>query len=740
MWHEWKSFLLAAFLLALAIVVIFYPLVLQNHVLIQHDLHISDLNNFALPFRSYLGNELWRGNFPQWVPSALCGVPTIANIQLGACYPLNWLCYGLLPLPIGHNLYILLTFFIAGLGMYLLCRQWNYAEDAALIGGLAFCFCGFLCCHIRHLAMISTACWLPLSVAIIEWALRKERAQLLLFLSFSFALQQLAGHPQITYYSGLFYCLYLAGRLWSERETKVGFTKILAWFVLALLLGTLLASVQLLPTWELSKLWWRSGGVTYKEATAFPYYLKDLIHFVYPGFNGDPGNCTYRPRSSFYENYGYLGLLPFLFALVATASALWSKKKERLFVFLGLFSFLIILGPHTPVFSLFFHTIPGLALFRHPTRCMLLLNFCLALLAAMAWNGLRCYFAPSKRKLLGLLLFVIVLGDLFYFQRRRLPSVEAKKWLAPPVTAQYLKKQVGSHRYYTLDSSVTHLAAFRVATGWWGNLYPYIAQRDFLQPSINVLFGVSSADGYVNMAPKEVTSIWGYSSGRLGLVHKLYERVGQSTQPKALRLKNEFIKLMSLFNVKYFISLLPLQSPHVEEIKIASGAKLYRNKRVKERVFLAHRYFVIKDEKEQLQRLLAPTFNIDKEIVLATPVAEMAPGLEQSLHTEGKSNASITGESDSEVNVQVNMAQRGFLVLSDNHYPGWKVYVNGQEKSLLKANVTQRAVYLPSGKHKVKFVFSSKTVKIGLAITLFTLLITVGLLANYVLLDKEVGR
>jgi len=65
-----------------------------------------------------------------------------------------------------------------------------------------------------------------------------------------------------------------------------------------------------------------------------------------------------------------------------------------------------------------------------------------------------------------------------------------------------------------------------------------------------------------------------------------------------------------------------------------------------------------------------------------------------------------------------------------SYYTGWKVFVDGQEKKILKANFVFRAVPLSAGKHKVEFIYDPWTFKIGLYITLATIisLITLGIL------------
>jgi uncharacterized membrane protein YfhO len=55
------------------------------------------------------------------------------------------------------------------------------------------------------------------------------------------------------------------------------------------------------------------------------------------------------------------------------------------------------------------------------------------------------------------------------------------------------------------------------------------------------------------------------------------------------------------------------------------------------------------------------------------------------------------------------------------YYPGWKAYVNGEEKAIRRANLFFRAVLLPAGNHRVEFRYEPRSFAIGLTISIATL-------------------
>jgi len=63
----------------------------------------------------------------------------------------------------------------------------------------------------------------------------------------------------------------------------------------------------------------------------------------------------------------------------------------------------------------------------------------------------------------------------------------------------------------------------------------------------------------------------------------------------------------------------------------------------------------------------------------------------------------------------------GFLFLSEIFYPGWKAFVDGQPKRILRGNYLFRVVELPEGHHEVRLIFDPLSIKVGIGITIFTL-------------------
>ncbi len=88
-----------------------------------------------------------------------------------------------------------------------------------------------------------------------------------------------------------------------------------------------------------------------------------------------------------------------------------------------------------------------------------------------------------------------------------------------------------------------------------------------------------------------------------------------------------------------------------------------------------------------------------------------------------KDAAAIESHQPERVEVSTDSPREGFLVLSDTYRPGWSALVDGIPAPILRAQVAFRAVRVPAGKHRVLFLYSPTSLRLGAAVSLLSLLI-----------------
>jgi hypothetical protein len=672
-----------------------------------------------------------QASFPPGSPPFTGGFPLLAGA--GVFYPLNLILFGLLPSYVALNLSILLILIIAAVGMFLYAREIETGVAAALVAAVSFAYSGFMISHLKHDGIVGAVCLFPLGLYLIERSIkagesgnRSSRLKLLILLAIVFGFQNLSGHIQTAYYSGLVYGVYFLARMlrrpakgaargWRQRLDM----PLLLWFSGALIIGAGISAIQLIPTYELVSLSQRSGGASFKFAADYAYDIRNWTMFFSPYANGDIGNATYRGTSVFWEDYGYVGIVTLLLAGIGAVTRRQSWHV-RFFSVAAVAAYLLVLGPNTPVYEAAFHLVPGMQYFRFPTRFLFVVDCALVVLAAFGLDRIRALFRPggsgarSTHTSVGVAelgVIGLVLADLLFFQMRQNPIVDATSWRTPPSTVGVLRADSSLYRIYSPGASDIHRETFRLAGGWQGDLRPFVAQREFLQPSSNILYDISSADGYAPLVPGYVVDIWG-DQNRSGVIRSTARVDQQVMVPSAA-----FLKILSMFNVRYVLSAWPIRDGRLVPVDGRTYPYFYRNPSVLPRAWIVSNYRLAADSRAAQAVLRSDDFDPATEAILTLPPPAALE--RRQIH------AAVTIERYAMSEVVIRTASDGnaLLVLSDTYYPGWKAEVDGVEVPIMQANLSQRAVVVPGGAHTVRFVYESGAIRTGAVVSIASLLL-----------------
>jgi hypothetical protein len=111
--------------------------------------------------------------------------------------------------------------------------------------------------------------------------------------------------------------------------------------------------------------------------------------------------------------------------------------------------------------------------------------------------------------------------------------------------------------------------AYQRAGGWEGSLTPFIDQREYLQPNLNVLYGYSTPNGYAQLTPAPDVEMWGDQNSP-GLFTPLSRPAGGY-----FHVIPPFKKLLSLHNVKTILSPLPILGEGFSPRGIVGQVRIY---------------------------------------------------------------------------------------------------------------------------------------------------------------------
>jgi hypothetical protein len=291
------------------------------------------------------------------------------------------------------------------IGAGLAATYWGHTLGLGRLGrtvtALSYALGGYVIGRTQFITMVAAYAWLPLLLALTERLVqRRDRNLYSVWLGGALALQFLAGHVQIWFYSlvlvtvyGLYRCACPApspavplrggrGALPLTLGTACRDIFVpLRNLALGILLGLGLSAIQFLPTAELVLNSQRSGGTDWDFAMTYSFWPWRLFTLIAPNLFGSPALGNYAGYANYWEDAAYIGILPLLFAILAVVH--WLKTRHpspslslslAVIPFFGLLlplAVLLAMGQNTPLFPLVFKYMPGFGFFQAPARLML---------------------------------------------------------------------------------------------------------------------------------------------------------------------------------------------------------------------------------------------------------------------------------------------------------------------------------------------------------------------------------
>ncbi|MFX0196821.1 MAG: YfhO family protein [Candidatus Hodarchaeota archaeon] len=794
----WKRDLICIMFLFLSTCIFFWKILLNPEQL----LCFFDIIYTFYPWSFFIESMLEDGQLPLWLPYSFGGEPFIGNMQTAVFYPLNIILFSIFPTNLALGIGYLLHIFLAGLFMYILMRYLELDWACSFLSSIIFMYSGFFLVHTiaGHYSMISAASWLPLIFLLFGITLKKTSVFYGLLTGIPIGLQFLAGHMQISLYTMYALCLYLVFRSLSIIKKNRDYQKVSKLFTisaLAVAIGVFLSAIQLIPTFEFSRLITRAGGIPYEYATIESFPRQNLITFVLPNFYGN--FFSYWGRWDYDELFVYLGILPLIlifFAIYLKRSE--NEEREYILFFTGLavLSLVLAFGKYTRLYWWVWKYVPGVNLFRCPSRFNFLFTFSAAILSGFGFSFLKGNLPLNERKkvwkvikILVLLIALVVCDILIFTDELLLPVHINRRSLRFIVSI--ITHPVQSIRYYAdidpfpliIDwfilmalsiGSVALLALqikmyvpckFKFFNKWYNllkinlnviiilfvlsNLWVFhigfiITENPnnlYKEPDY-ITFLKNNSEHYrvydvhwkeINY-PKHYLKDGGIpdNSQIIYGIHKLssYNPLQLNTYKTVLSWihdleNNTHHPILNLLNVKYILTSNPLENSGFELVwnnktilfKEQFHTYIYENKQVLPKAFVLHKVKILSED-DVIQELRSDSFNPIHAVIL-----EQKPPNNEIFYNEsneGIERAEIRYYSPNEIIVEVNITQPGFLVLSENYYPGWKVFVDGEQQEIYKAYYTLRMCYLAAGLHNVRFTYDPASLRIGSWITFLT--------------------
>ena len=697
----------------------------------------SDMAFVFQPWLLHTRREIRAGRLPLWNPNADAGVPFLANMQSGVFCPFNIPAW-VLPPGFAIALAAVAKFEVAGLGTYLFLRLLGTAPPAALVGGTAFMFSGFIVAWLGW-SLGSVGVWLPALFAAVEWLKRTGTRRAAGLLAAVVAVQWLGGHPETSVHilgAAVLWALWRGASPGSPAPG--GALPFLGRVALGVVLGTGAAAVVLLPF--LAYLPGTTAFIARRAATGMPVWPPSLaMSLLVPRYFGHPGSGSLwceNFTSNYTELSGTVGLVPWVLLPVALLARAEGRRTALFFAALALACLPVIYL--VPVVTPLLASLPGAPVMAH-IRLVLILGFALSVLGGLGADRLLAAPAAERRRFVWpvTLVLLALLGWMAWRFRADRDAITAARAM------WYVRGEVVRAAVLLLASGllVRHLLIRPRPVGWSAGallavqlasvvpfastFYPVIPAAEFFPrtPAIEFL-AKHAGEARVVLPNPNVADVYGLAdptgcdamnparTARLVTGRTDFGRFGND--PVILP-KKPNRRVLDLLAVRYLLTWPKGPAPVAGLLPAYDGpdARIWRNPTALPLAFLVARVRQVTDE-EALRLIERGGVDLKTE-ALAAGVSASAETPRVASTRAG--TAAIESHGPGSLVVRTTAPGASFLVFLESWDSGWTVAVDGVRARVVRTDYAFCGVAVPAGSHRVVFAYRPVSFTLGLIVS-----------------------
>jgi hypothetical protein len=711
------------------------------------------------PQLAFLARSLATGQSPFWTPNIFAGWPQIADPQSLIFSPLHLIVALLVPRPSPwlNDVLVFVLLYAGGAGVILFFRDRGWHVGGALVAALAFAFGGSAASRIQHIGQIESLVFLPLALWMLARALERSSWPAGVGAGV-FASLIVLGRDQVSLIA-IYVLIGFVVWHWMSGDGRLAqMSASVKPLLSGALAGALIVTVPVTLTGLLA-MHSNRPEIDYNFAAGGSLHPADLLMLVFADLfgAGDFNRDLWGPPGfAWHEAFGPTGLAVaqnvgqiYSGALVAVVvlgfgivrGLLWAREI-RFFTLTMVLALLYALGKYTPVFHLFFDFLPGVTLYRRPADATFVFGALLAMAAGYLVHRWLTDIIPPPRRWpcmadisIAVALIVIAAGLALHvgeLATAALPILWGMGFATVATALLAVTRPLAGRAPLVV---ATVLAVFSVADLAWNNapnestgLKPsqYEALRpDTTDETVALLKAKLAAAAAPDRRDRVELIGVAYHWPNIGLIHDFdhlfghnplrlsdFERATAAPDTVAGPDQRPFPPLMSsyrsvlenLFGVRFVAIGVPVEQidksfkpGDLEFIQHTKDAYVYENPRALPRVLLATSW-----QRADFDAMIRGGHwpDIDpRRVVLLEGVPAGAPS------GEGSGTARLLRYHNTDIEIEADSTNGGFVVLNDVWHPWWRATVDGAPVDILKANVLFRAVVVPTGRHVVRFTF-----------------------------------
>lgn len=712
-----------------------------------------DTGRIMAPVRPLVADAIRHGRLPLWNPYVGAGAPLLGDSIHGVLHPLS-----LVAALFGDGVEVLLLLYLAAaaLGAFLAARAFGASPAASAAAAVGYGASGVVLGTTSMIYMVASAASIPWVVAAARVA-GKGGAYGVPLLSAAVASSVLSGDAQA---AALIAAVSLA--IAVESGGRGGGLRAAAGVVL----GMLLAGIQILPTWHVMQ---RSLRVLDLDATTLHQWALHpwrVLELVIPGMvGGEPGPARLAAFMVLEPAGRYtLPFLPSVFIgapLVAAAFAGAGARAGKLLA-IGAGGLLWLALGHWLGAQQALSGVPVWKSFRYSEKLVCPLALALALLAALGVDAIAADRAARRRAAAGLLLLAVVAslgveGFIRSISTSVMPPSEGPH-VAAAASAGLLSFTVAALAVGLWLAfagrrpafAATAFAGLVVAQAIASRQFGLLAMPDESLRHVPVLeapppgprittpaeFGIANVHGPEAMSEQQAMESEGGAPD-----YNVASRVDNIDLKGALYSRRYELMWAALgderwlgfrrYGVTHVALPVRLRADQVSTAASATrGGEPALTTPAVRFVAVPHRpwaFFAeaVRAVPSQLGTLEATMKAVEqdlREVVLETASAPpVSPGRIVRLE-RGAERVTIEAEAEG----------AGVLVVNDAYWPGWFATIDGAPAEIIPADVLVRAIPFPAGRHRLEMRYAPPEVAIGMALSA----VGVASLAAWVVIER----
>lgn len=750
---------------------IFLPQYISNKIIAW-----LDMIYYFVPFKEIIVENLKNKILPLWNPYIYCGQPLLANFQSAVLYPMNIFYYAF-PIDIAFKINTFLIYFIMATFLYLFFKEMYLSEEASFISSFLFSFTAYMTIRSAEWADLHTIAWMPAALYFSKIALKRNRLIDHFLTIISITMSFLSGHPQVFIYMFLLFTAFYF--YWTGfKEYKKFFLYIIFLFLLTV--------VQILPTIEFInfssriseyKLFYDIHSYIYMK---FDHLIQMFFPFVKIFFSEESHFINWMALI----DIGIISLLLSAFA-IATMSDIKLKDFLLILFFIAfVFSFLgsmpLFKQIYDKLFFLHFFRYPAkINVFLLFVLCFFagagfdllfnenyknkknFLNVLVLINVIFIFTYIILYY--FKIQIFKILLKYAIIDNDF---EKILINVNIYDtflndaamflvilFLFMSITYFIIQKEINNYKIKIILIFLIIINVFLFNKSNYGcyteyyNLNSATKISNFLNKQTNIknhriLAPFMKRPDSKILKKQDITIDEKYDLIRstllpnIPLFYRFYNLDGfdsliiASTYDFNIRI-NKYKSpwdndMFSLLATKYIVSFTPLKGKTIRKVFFDDLRNVYLYEKINSSemiYFVPLKYAVyVNNKDEEIKELYETKYEYNKKIVINKQYKNKFDKFLDKNFNKTNNKISYKFNNINNISINTDTEINGFVVISENFYPGWELKIDGIKNEIIKVNGFLKGVFIEKGRHLIELEYKPMIFYIGYIISFIVLL------------------